>query len=102
MGVIKSPLILKTMDILESTAYKCADACIGLAPGIVEGIKKKSPATKVSMIPNGCDLSLVRVAKKSMRVSNDFNLVFSGAHGIANGLDILIEVGRKLKEMGNQ
>ena len=51
------------------------------------------------MIPNGCDLSLVSVAKKSMRVSNDFNLVFSGAHGIANGLDILLELGRKLKEM---
>tara|TARA_X000000950_G_scaffold268810_1_gene346768 strand:- start:619 stop:1548 length:930 start_codon:yes stop_codon:yes gene_type:complete len=99
MGVIKSPLILKTMDMLETITYKCADACIGLAPGIVEGIKKKSPAKKVSMIPNGCDLSLVSVAKKSMRVSNDFNLVFSGAHGIANGLDILIEVGRKLKEM---
>ena len=40
MGVIKSPLILKTMDILESITYKCADACIGLAPGIVKGIKK--------------------------------------------------------------
>jgi glycosyltransferase involved in cell wall biosynthesis len=98
IGVIKNPFILKFMDILESTTYEYADACIGLAPGIVEGIKKKKPSKIVSMIPNGCDFSLVRKANKSIRVSNDFNLVFSGAHGLANGLDILIKVGKKLKE----
>ena len=56
MKVIKNPIILKLMDWLETILYKTATACIGLSPGIVEGIKRKTPRKNIVMIPNGCDL----------------------------------------------
>lgn len=96
MGVIKNPVILKLMDWLESLAYKSADACIGLSPGIVEGIKHKQPNKKVAMIPNGCDLELFE-PQATENTNTGLTAVFTGTHGLANGLDILLDVAKELK-----
>ena len=90
MGVITNPIILKLMDFLETISYKMATACIGLSPGIVDGIKKKEPYKNVSMIPNGCDLDLVNNTIKKKN-SEKFIAVFTGAHGFANGLDAVLD-----------
>ena len=63
MGVITNPLILKLMEILEMNTYKFSEACVGLSPGIVNGIKKKFPLKRVELIPNGCDLNIVKGIK---------------------------------------
>ncbi len=104
MSVITNPFIIKALDILEWLAYHTADACIGLSPGIVEGITRRniSPA-KVTMIPNGCDLDLFKPQTDTKRnlpgVSNDdFLAVFCGAHGKANGLDAILDAAQILKE----
>lgn len=104
MSVITNPFIIKALDILEWLAYHTADACIGLSPGIVEGITRRniSPA-KVTMIPNGCDLDLFKPQTDAKRnlpgVSNDdFLAVFCGAHGKANGLDAILDAAQVLKE----
>ncbi|GAA75674.1 hypothetical protein P20480_2143 [Pseudoalteromonas sp. BSi20480] len=39
MGVITNPLVLAAMSALEWCSYRSAHRCIGLSPGIVEGIK---------------------------------------------------------------
>ena len=41
MGVITNPFILKGMSILEWLSYRSAHRCIGLSPGIVDGIRKR-------------------------------------------------------------
>ena len=46
MGVITNPIILKMMGCLERLPYKMATACIGLSPGIIEGIKRKEKQKK--------------------------------------------------------
>ena len=47
------------MSVLEWASYRSAKACIGLAPGIVEGITSRGvDADDTVMIPNGCDLDL--------------------------------------------
>ena len=90
MGVIKNPIILKLMDFLETISYKMATACIGLSPGIVDGIRKKTPNKKLVMIPNGCDLDLVNNTIKKKN-SEKLIAVFTGAHGFANGLDAVLD-----------
>ena len=95
MGVIKNPLVLFSLDILETVIYKSSSACIGLSPGIVEGIKKKTPNKLVRMIPNGCDLNLIELNKKNKK-SNNFIAAFCGAHGYANGLDSILDTARLL------
>src|SRR5690625_4742907 len=38
---VKIPFMLGGMSILEKLSYRKADACIGLSPGICEGIKRR-------------------------------------------------------------
>lgn len=105
MGVIKSPVVLWLMHILERRSYKAADALIGLSPGIVEGIKRIVPKKQVAMIPNGCDEIFDIVAEKKVLPGfsdNDFVAVFTGAHGVANGLDAVLDAAVELKKQKNQ
>lgn len=104
MGVITNPLILKAMDILEWLSYHSADTCIGLSPGIVKGITRLNiPAERVAMIPNGCDLELFKPRQHEDRElvtgthNDDFVAIFCGAHGMANGLDAVLDAAKILK-----
>jgi len=95
MGVITNPVILKLMDWLESVTYRSADKCIALAPGIAEGILKKMPEKQVIIIPNGSD----DVGPKTYSTdsgNNNIVAVFTGAHGIANGLDAVLDAAGEL------
>ena len=104
MGVIKNPIILWAMGVLEKVSYAKADACIGLSPGIVEGIKKRSrDDLPVSMVPNGCDLEMFQSVEKTYqfpfeRQANTLIACFTGAHGMANGLDKVLDAAQALKE----
>ncbi|MFO7810824.1 MAG: glycosyltransferase family 4 protein [Candidatus Delongbacteria bacterium] len=106
MGLVKNPFILAAMSLLEWTAYNTADSCIGLSPGMVEGIKKRlsNKKKKVALIPNGSDIELFKEADGSFEHINDINkndflAVFTGAHGIANGLDTVLDACKILKDM---
>jgi glycosyltransferase involved in cell wall biosynthesis len=105
MGVIKNPLVLSLMSGLEWLSYRSAHACIGLSPGIVEGIRKRSQKDKpIAMIPNGSDLYLFEDAPSGLRPEEcsekDFVAVFTGTHGVANGLDAVLDVAQELKHRG--
>lgn len=119
MGIIRNPLALALLDRFEQSCYRGADACVGLAPGIVEGIQKKAPGKRVELIPNGCDLEVFgkrralacempqgRVenpvgarhsASGSPTGGNVLTALFCGAHGRANGLDAVLDAAAELK-----
>ena len=106
MGVITNPVILGAMSLLEWISYRSANACIGLSPGIVQGIQKKSQSNKpIAMIPNGCDFDLFdnidMDPKRPAGVTpQDIVAIFTGAHGIANGLDAVVKAAEVLKKRG--
>ena len=106
MGVISNPLVLFGMALLERIAYHSAHRCIGLSPGICAGIKKKHfPGTRVDLIPNGCDLEIFRSEARLEPASispTDFVAVYSGTHGIANGLDAVLDAANVLKSRGRK
>ena len=101
MGVITNPVILKLMDWLEWLSYRSANGCIGLSPGIVKGIERRGVKTEnIRLIPNGCDLELYGVCEpEHLEDANKDQLVvfYSGTHGIANGLDSILDVAKELK-----
>lgn len=102
MGAIKNPLVIGAMSALEWTAYRCANAAVGLAPGIVEGICARSRSDlEVVMIPNAADLDLFTPTGPRIRPGGvpetDFVAVFTGAHGKANGLDAALDAAAELK-----
>lgn len=105
MGVITNRLVLAAMEFLESAAYRTADGCVALAPGIAEGIRGKTPNKKIAVIPNGSDLiaqdDLMALPPALMATLNGLRekqvCVFTGAHGIANGLDAVLDAAVELK-----
>lgn len=105
MGVIQNPVILTMMSVLEWVSYRSAHRCIGLSPGIVEGIKKCGVTDeKIKMIPNGCDLSIFEANTSGWRPAGvdeqDLMAVFTGTHGMANGLDAALDAAKVLLQRG--
>lgn len=102
---MKNPVLLWGMRVLEKWSYLKADGSIGLSPGICEGIAKRSQrGKKIRMIPNGCDLNIFCPGNREDLdlpgiKSTDQVAVFTGAHGIANGLDAVVDAAIELKKM---
>lgn len=108
MGVITNPLILGGMSTLEWVSYRTARACIGLAPGIVAGIRRRGlAADRVHLVPNGCDMDLFGDSASSPWRpegvgETDLMAVFAGAHGLANGLGAVLDAAAVLKSRGRK
>lgn len=107
MGM-KNPILLGGMWAIEGCAYRSSIACVGLSPGIVQGIRHRSAKNHpIALIPNGCDLEIFKPQPKStIKIEGikqgDFVAGFTGAHGKANGLDAIIEAARELKKRNIQ
>lgn len=106
MGVITNPVVLAMMSALEWSSYHAARICIGLAPGIVQGIVRRGiPAERVRLVPNAADLDLFGAAadapwRPEEVKESDLMAVFTGTHGIANGLDAVLDAAAELKKRG--
>lgn len=102
MGVIKNPVVLGLMSLLEWGTYRSAHRLIGLSPGIVAGIERRGvDRRRIAMIPNGCDLDIFGESAAPWRpdgvTNSDLMAIFTGAHGIANGLDAVLDAAVELK-----
>ena len=105
LGVIRNPLLLFTLKVLEQLSYDSADAVIGLSPGIAERLRERTGGQKeIRMIPNACDLELFRPAQENAGdesvegvAPGDFLAVYTGTHGIANGLEAILDAAAVLK-----
>ena len=108
LGAVTNPLVLAGMSVLEWMSYRAASACIALAPGIRNGIARRSPKGRaITVIPNGCDLDLFRPGRREdldlpgVRPA-DCVAVFTGAHGMANGLDAVLNAANALLHRGRK
>src|SRR5690625_3488795 len=83
---MKNPFMLWGMSVLEKVSYKTSDACIGLSPGICEGVKRRAPKNHpITLIPNGADLNLlVKKVESNYKIKgvddSDIVAIFTGAH----------------------
>jgi glycosyltransferase involved in cell wall biosynthesis len=108
MGIISNPVVLWSMGLLEWASYRSAHALMGLSPGIVEGIRRRGvPLERITLIPNGCDLDLFAQDKcvpwrPDGVAPSDLMAVFAGTHGVANGLDAVLDAAAELKRRGRQ
>lgn len=104
MGVIRNPIVVSLLKVLEVSAYKIADKVVALSGGMQEGVVKYIDASKTVVISNGCD-NYLRHKEDNIPfpvgiAQDDFVAVYSGTHGLANGLDALIDTGLYLQKKG--
>jgi glycosyltransferase involved in cell wall biosynthesis len=109
MGAISNPLVLGAMSFLEWMSYRSAHRLVGLSPGIVDGIERVGVAReKITLIPNGCDLDIFDRRPRIVPwapygvLPDDLVAVYTGTHGLANGLGAVLDAGLVLKERGRR
>ena len=105
MGVIRNPVVLWAMSALEWVIYRSARRLVGLAPGIVDGIARRGvDRSRIALIPNGCNFGMFSGAEAPWRPGGiepaHLMAVFAGAHGVANGLDAVLDAAAEVQRRG--
>lgn len=111
LGILKNPLLIRTLERLEMAAYRAADAVVVVTDGFRDDLTARGvPAAKVRTIRNGADLERFRptggshdetAATAATRswlgaASGDTLVVYVGAHGLSQGLTAVAESAAKL------
>lgn len=103
MGALKSPFTIAVAKWLEKTTYKASAHIVALTPGMERGVRESGVhSEKITVIPNGSDLSLFSpqvdgsVVKEDLGIGDRFALVYFGAMGPANGLNFVLDAAAEL------
>ncbi len=101
-----NPLI-RLLEILENYLYRQAELIIVLARGSGDYLRRKGiDSSKITYIPNGVRLEdfTSPVDRETARKKYDFpgfTIVYTGAHGPANGLDVILDAAAQLQGTKN-
>jgi len=102
MGAMRSKnpvaLVLKALEIF---LYKGSDHIVTLLPLAHEYITKCGvQGEKISWIPNGVDLSRFNLETLTHKNHEGFTVMYLGAHGQANALDVLLDAAKIIQDRG--
>jgi glycosyltransferase involved in cell wall biosynthesis len=103
VGAIKNKHLIAILEWIERFVYRKADRIISVTDSFVEHICSVSGRTEgIYVIRNGVDLSMYKPLKKDDDFTRQNNLEgkfvvsYVGTHGMAHGLDTILEVGKLL------
>lgn len=92
--------VVRGLEWIERYLYRNATRIITLLPGAAGYmIGKGAERGKVVWIPNGVDLSSLPAPKPPIE-DGVFTVMYAGAHGLANGLDSLLDAAAILQRDG--
>ncbi|MBI5296397.1 MAG: glycosyltransferase family 4 protein [Chloroflexi bacterium] len=90
----------KMSSSLERSLYKKAWLVTGQSKTIIENIQERFPYLRVYHLPNGVNTNFFRPGDNHPEQSQ-FNIMYAGLHGMAQGLDLIIKVAQKLSSSDN-
>lgn len=97
-------LLYRGLRLLADVLYRTSSAIMVLAAGNAERIAARGvPDGRIHYIPNGVDPSVFEKAEPQLHenVPDDRQtFVYAGAHGPANGLDVILDAARQLQDRG--
>jgi glycosyltransferase involved in cell wall biosynthesis len=95
MGYIRNTLFKKYLYSLEKNIYQKAKGIISLSVDIESTIRKKCPNTPIITIPNFADNQFFKPEPIRNRKSDKFTVLYTGAMGIANGLESVLLLAKR-------
>lgn len=99
----RSP-VYRLLAALESWLYGRADRIVVLAEGVGKSLVETGvPANKITVIPNAADpeyfeTDLTRAQARAKYGFEKLTFVYTGAHGPANGLSLLLEAALTIRD----
>lgn len=107
VGVLNGSPVLRLLERLELFLYRHAAMVISVTHSFRENlIRRGIDAAKVHVVTNGVDLSRFRPMDKDRDLSRQlgldgsFVLGYVGTHGLAHGLDTILEAAARLRQRG--
>lgn len=104
LGMLKESTFTRALYWLEAFAYKHAARVSGITRGMLETFRRKGvPESKLVYFPNAIALNdETSLARGEFRRANGFNddeflAVYAGNLGVKQGLDVLIDAARMLR-----
>lgn len=102
---LRSPVVITPLRMIERFLYARARRVVALTQGIATQIVAKGvPTDKLVLIPNASlkpspiDPTQRSVRRHEAGWDGKVVAIWIGAHGIANGLDLVVEAGRRLRD----
>jgi glycosyltransferase involved in cell wall biosynthesis len=104
MGLLNNRLLIRVSRWLEKLLYRRAAHLLVNSPAYVDYlIEKGVPPNKITLLPNGVDPAMFDPfsdgdgIRKRLKLEDKFVVVYAGAIGLANDLDLLLEAAEELK-----
>ncbi|HSF83874.1 MAG TPA: glycosyltransferase family 4 protein [Anaerolineales bacterium] len=106
LGELKNHLAIKWATRLEHACYNKATKIIVVTNGTKDHLVARGiPENKLDVIPNGANTELFKynpIARELIRhrlgLADKFVVIYAGIHGIAQGLDTVIEAAGELRD----
>ncbi len=102
VGVLKNPTLIKCSYRLEKFLYRHADRIVVNSPGFINLVRDKG-GKDIMLIPNGADISFFNDQndpriRKELGWTNKFIVLYAGAHGMSNDLEVVLEAAKLLAD----
>ena len=107
MGVLRDGWVARWAYAVEAASYRSALLITAQSPAIMENIQARFPERRVALLSNGVDTSLFRPelrsdeARRHVGAEGKVLVTYAGLHGLAQGLDAVIEAAHTLRNEPN-
>ncbi len=105
MGHTTGGPFLKAMEWLEKFGYEHSDVVALTNPGAAAQIRQRFPHVRTTVISNGVDTEFFRPDLRSEKMRSELGAAdgdllvgYCGLHGLAQGLEAVIDAAEKLKD----
>lgn len=105
LGALGDGLLLKVSRRLEMFCYRRAWLVTGQSQGIVSAVAERCPPARTYHLPNGADAAMFATAWADAALRRRFGcekgwlVVYAGLHGIAQGLEQVLEAAALLRHI---
>ena len=111
LGMLRNPRLIRWATRLEEGLYRRSRFVTGQTEGIVESIRRRCPATSIELLTNGvatefiAQVDAARAKRESIRnelgFGSRFIVIYTGVHGLAQGLETMLSAAQVLAEWDN-
>jgi glycosyltransferase involved in cell wall biosynthesis len=106
LGELRNPRFIRWAEWIEEKCYARASRVLAVTQGIHDRLVARGvPQSKVTLVPNGSNIEIFRPdraggarLRSELGLQGKFVALYAGIHGIAQGLETLIEAGRLLAD----
>jgi glycosyltransferase involved in cell wall biosynthesis len=104
VGVMQENLFIRMLSVLERQLYRHATRLVAVSSGVRDGLVERGVSPeKIAVVANGVDLSRFSLQRQTdghligPELRNHFVVAYVGTHGMAQGLETVVDAAAQLK-----